>query len=70
MVDNYTLDKVLDKIKRKGIEKPYDTKVLIDADDKLPDDITLKNAGMSMTCVVKNFDKFYSQLFLKKDIGK
>ena len=70
MADNYTLDKVLDKIKRKGIEKPYDTKVLINADDKLPYDITLKSAGMSMTCVVKNFDKFYSQLFLKKDIGK
>ena len=70
MVDDYTLDKVLDKIKRKGIEKLYDTKVLIDADDKLPDDITLKNTGILMTCVVKNGYKFYSQLFLKKDLGK
>ena len=42
MVDGYTLEKVLDTIKRKGTEKLYDTKVLIDADDKLPDDITLK----------------------------
>ena len=45
MVDNYTLDKVLHKIKRKGIEKLYDTKVLIDADDKLPDTFTLKMLG-------------------------
>ena len=70
MVDDYTLDKVLDKIKRKGIEKLYDTKVLMDADNKLPDDITLKNAGILMTYVVKNGDKFHSQLFLKKDLGK
>ena len=38
------LDKVLDKIKETtDIEKIYDTITLIDTDDKLPDDITLKN---------------------------
>ena len=41
-VDNYTLDKVLDKIKRIGIEKDEDTKILICTYYKLSDDITLK----------------------------
>ena len=42
MVDDYMLEKVLDKIKEIiGIEK-FDTKILIDIEDKLPDDITLK----------------------------
>ena len=40
MVDDYTLDKVLGKIKRLGIEKPDDTKILIDIDDKMSHDIT------------------------------
>ena len=41
MVDNYMLHKVLDKIKEIiGIEKFGDTKVLIETDDKLLDDIT------------------------------
>ena len=44
MVDDYMLDKVLNKIKNiTDIEKFDDTKILIDTDDKLPDDITLKN---------------------------
>ena len=38
----YTPDKVLDKTKRIAIKKLDDTKILIDADDKLPDDITFK----------------------------
>ena len=42
MVDDYIIDKVLDKIKEIiRIEKFDDTKILIDTDDKLPDDITL-----------------------------
>ena len=37
------LDKALDKIKQIiGIEKSEVTKILIDTDDKLPDDATLK----------------------------
>ena len=43
MVDDYTLDKVLDKIKRIGIKKLEDIKILIDTDDKLTDNITLKS---------------------------
>ena len=42
IVDYYTPDKVLDKAKRIAIKKLDDTKILIDADDKLPDDITFK----------------------------
>ena len=41
MVDNYKLDEVLDRIKEIiGIEKFDDTKILVDKDDKLPDDVT------------------------------
>ena len=43
MIDNFVLDKVLDKIKEIfGIEKIDNTKTLVDTDDKLPYDITLK----------------------------
>ena len=50
MIDNYVLDKVLDKTKEIiGIEKFDDTKILIDTDDTLPEDITLKNAVILIT---------------------
>ena len=49
-----------------GIEKLDDTKILIDTDDKLSDDITLKNDVILMACVVKDGDKFYQQLFLEE----
>ena len=45
------------------IEKFDDIKLLIDADDKLPDDISLKNVVILITCVIKDGDKFYPQLF-------
>ena len=38
---------------------------MIDTDDKLPYDITFKNAAILMTCVIKNGDKFYLELFLE-----
>ena len=42
MVNNYMLDKVLDKIKETiAIQKIDDTKILIDTDDKLPDYIVI-----------------------------
>ena len=59
MVDNYAPDKVLDKSKRIGIEKLDSTKISIDTDDKLPDDITLKNAMILMICIIKDSDKLY-----------
>ena len=65
-VDNYTLDKVLDKIKRIGIEKDEDTKILICTYYKLSDDITLKNTVILMTYVIKDDDNFYPQLFLEE----
>ena len=41
MINDYMLDKVLDKIKEAiGIVKIDDTKILIDTNDKLPDYIT------------------------------
>ena len=49
-----------------GTEKLDDTKILIDADDKLSDDITLKNDVILMACVIKDGDKFYQPLFLEE----
>ena len=54
MVDDYMLGKVLDKIKE-----------ILDV-DKLPDDTTLKDVVISFTCVIKNDDKFYPQIFLEE----
>ena len=64
MVHDYTVDKVLDKIKRIGIEKPDNIWVLKDTDNKFADDIALKNAVIWMKCVIYDDDKCYSQLFL------
>ena len=47
---------MLDKIKEsiRIYDKKYDdTKILIDTDDKLPDDITLKNVAILVTCIKK-----------------
>ena len=61
------LDKVLDKIKEIiGIEKSGNTKILIDTEDKLPNDIILKNVAILITCVINDDNKFYRQLFLGK----
>ena len=67
MVNDYFLDKVLDKIKETiGIVKFDDTKILIDTDDNLPDYITLKNVVILITFVVEDNAKFCPQIFLKK----
>ena len=64
MVDDYILDKVLDKIKKTvDIEKFDDTKILIEIDDKFPDDVTLKDVVIFITCVLKSDDKLYPQIF-------
>ena len=66
MVDDYMLDTVLDNIKEiKGIKKFDNTKILMDRDDKLPDDITIKNVVLLVTCVIKDDGKFYPQIFYK-----
>ena len=58
MIDDYMLDKVFEKIK-----DIIGIKILIDMDDKLLDDITLNNVVILMTCIIKDDDKFYPQLF-------
>ena len=69
MVDNHILDKVSGKIKMiVGIEKFDDTKIFIETDDKLPDNVTLKNVVKLITCVIKDNDKFYPQIFLEETI--
>ena len=51
MVDDYMLDKVLDKIKDiTGTETFDGTQLLIDTDDKRPNDNTLKNVMIIMAC--------------------
>ena len=60
MVDDYMLDKVLDKVKGIiTIEKFDDTKILIDTDDKLPDHIISKIVVILMKCVIKDNKEFY-----------
>ena len=54
MVDDYMINKVLDTINGIiGIEKIDDTKILMNTDDKLSDDITLKRVMILMTSLLK-----------------
>ena len=63
----YMLDKAWDKIwEIIGIEKFSDTKILIDTDDKLSDDMNLRNVVILMTYVIKYDGKFYPQTFLEE----
>ena len=66
IVDNHILDKILDQTERIVTEKLDNISILIDTDDKLPNDITSKDDLILMTCVIKDGDKFYSQLFSKE----
>ena len=59
MVDYYKLDKALDKIKEIiGTEIFDDTKLLVDMDGTLPDDITLKNIVILMNFIINAGNKF------------
>lgn len=49
-----------------GIEKFDNSNILNDTDDKLPDDINLKDVMILMTCIIKDNGKFYPQIFLEK----
>ena len=67
MVDHYTLDKLLDKIKKIiGTEKFDNTKILIETDDKFPDDITLNNVVILTTSVIRDNNKFHLQVVLQE----
>ena len=72
MVDGYILNKVLNKTNKiKDTERFDKTKFLIDTDDnELIDDITLKNVVILNTCIIKDADKFYRQLFLEEALLK
>ena len=55
----YARQSIRQDIKEKiGIENIDDTKKLIDTDDKLPDDINLKNVVLLMTCVIEDYGIF------------
>ena len=41
-----------------GIEEFDNNKILIDIDDKLPNDITLKDAVTLITCTIKDEGKY------------
>ena len=67
MVGDYMLDKILEKIKEiMDVEKFNNTKILIDRDGRLTDDITLENFVILMTCFIKDNDRIYPQLFLEE----
>ena len=67
MFNDFMVNKPLDKIKEMiSIEKFDNTKILSDTDQKLSDDITLKNVVILMACVIKDDDDFYPQIFLEE----
>ena len=70
MVDDDTLNKKFDKIKKIiGIEKFDYIKILIDMDDKLSDDIiVIKVVVILITCIRKDGDKFYTQIVSEEAI--
>ena len=64
VVDDHMPNKTLDKIKKIiGTENFDNTKILIDTDDKLLDNIPFKNIVILMTYVNKDDNKLYLQLF-------
>ena len=70
IVDDNMLDKVLHKIKMVIYIKKYDdTNVLIETDDKLPDDITLKNVVILIKCAIKDGGKCYPKIFLEEALA-
>ena len=69
MANDYMLDKVLGKMKEIiSIEKFDDTQILIDTDDKLPEDATLKNIVILLIGVIKDDNKFYRKIFLEQTL--
>ena len=57
---------MLEKIKKIiAFKQFYDSKIMIDTDDKLPDNITLKNYSILLKSVLKDDCKWYLQMFLK-----
>ena len=64
MIDDYMVHKVLDKTKEIiGIKKFDDTKILINTDDKLSHDITLKRVVILLTVLIKMVINFIHSFF-------
>ena len=64
MIHYFMVKKVFGKIKEiASFEK---TKILIDTDDKLSDNIALRNVAILMKCVIKDDGNFYPQLFFEE----
>ena len=51
MIDDYILDKVLDKVKE--IISIENLMILFDTGDKIPDNVTLANPVILRTCFIK-----------------
>ena len=69
IVDGYMLNKELDNVKEIiGIEQFDNIKILIDTVDKFPDNISLKNFVLLITCVIKDDGEFYPQIFLEEEL--
>ena len=67
MTNHCILDRVLNKIKTIIDTGKFDTIIiLIETDNKLPENITLKKVVTLITCVIKAGEKFYQQLFLEE----
>ena len=67
VIGDHMLDGVLDKIKVIiDIKKFGETKILIDTDDKLADEVNLRNVAVLISCIMKNDDKFQPQLILEE----
>ena len=70
IVDEYMPDKVLEKIKEiVDIEIFVDSRILIETNDKLQDDITFKNVLISITCVIKDKMIKFSINILRRSIS-
>ena len=64
MVDYYMVDKVLYEIQETlDIEKLDESKILINRNDKLSNDITLIRVAILMSCAIRNGNKFCPQIF-------
>ena len=67
MVKNHVLNEVINRIKEIIDTGEFDnTKILVDTDDILPDDIALKSVVIWVTCVEKGDGKIYPKLSLEK----
>ena len=51
------------------LDKVIDTKIFIGTGKKLADKVTLKNLIISISCVIKNFDKIIRKYIVRRSIS-